>query len=202
MLVCFRFGLRSFTPIKSGRPWWLARARKRHYTFARRSRTGSPDPASDGLNVAQPIDLPGFTCLKPKRNGVPRPIGPWRGGRFRSLRLSVRTPPFHGGESGSIPLGSANHSLLAPKPREPMRVNEPAIVAGDELAGRSVESHPASRRDRPGIWHGLHQGRQCRPTGFAARCSGVLFDQAIRTRAIPHRGFQSSQCRKPPAAPA
>src|SRR5437764_7011778 len=32
-----------------------------------------------------------------------------RGGTngFRSLRLSVRTPPFHGGESGSIPLGSA-----------------------------------------------------------------------------------------------
>src|SRR5436190_16592611 len=28
--------------------------------------------------------------------------------RFSSLRLSVRTPPFHGGESGSIPLGSAN----------------------------------------------------------------------------------------------
>jgi hypothetical protein len=27
---------------------------------------------------------------------------------FCSLRLSVRTPPFHGGESGSIPLGSAN----------------------------------------------------------------------------------------------
>ena len=26
---------------------------------------------------------------------------------FCSLRLSVRTPPFHGGESGSIPLGSA-----------------------------------------------------------------------------------------------
>ena len=30
-----------------------------------------------------------------------------RGQQFRSLRLSVRTPPFHGGESGSIPLGSA-----------------------------------------------------------------------------------------------
>ena len=30
-----------------------------------------------------------------------------RNRRFRSLRLSVRTPPFHGGESGSIPLGSA-----------------------------------------------------------------------------------------------
>ena len=39
---------------------------------------------------------------------MPRPYG--RGGalRFRSLRLSVRTPPFHGGESGSIPLGSAS----------------------------------------------------------------------------------------------
>jgi hypothetical protein len=35
---------------------------------------------------------------------------------FRSLRLSVRTPPFHGGESGSIPLGSAiNFNGLAPK---------------------------------------------------------------------------------------
>jgi hypothetical protein len=34
---------------------------------------------------------------------------------FRSLRLSVRTPPFHGGESGSIPLGSANNfNGLAP----------------------------------------------------------------------------------------
>ena len=29
--------------------------------------------------------------------------------KFSSLRLSVRTPPFHGGESGSIPLGSASH---------------------------------------------------------------------------------------------
>src|SRR3954454_16214846 len=28
---------------------------------------------------------------------------------FCSLRLSVRTPPFHGGESGSIPLGSASY---------------------------------------------------------------------------------------------
>lgn len=31
---------------------------------------------------------------------------------FCSLRLSVRTPPFHGGESGSIPLGSANTAKL------------------------------------------------------------------------------------------
>src|ERR1035438_7992431 len=29
-----------------------------------------------------------------------------------SLRLSVRTPPFHGGESGSIPLGSASTALV------------------------------------------------------------------------------------------
>ena len=48
---------------------------------------------------------------------MPRPYG--RGGapRFRSLRLSVRTPPFHGGESGSIPLGSAIYfNGLAPIP--------------------------------------------------------------------------------------
>jgi hypothetical protein len=48
---------------------------------------------------------------------MPRPYG--RGGalRFRSLRLSVRTPPFHGGESGSIPLGSAIYfNGLAPTP--------------------------------------------------------------------------------------
>ena len=37
---------------------------------------------------------------------------------FCSLRLSVRTPPFHGGESGSIPLGSANlFKYLAVRPR-------------------------------------------------------------------------------------
>lgn len=36
---------------------------------------------------------------------------------FCSLRLSVRTPPFHGGESGSIPLGSANNfNGLTPLP--------------------------------------------------------------------------------------
>ena len=36
---------------------------------------------------------------------------------FCSLRLSVRTPPFHGGESGSIPLGSANgFNDLPPRP--------------------------------------------------------------------------------------
>jgi hypothetical protein len=38
---------------------------------------------------------------------MPRPYGHGGALRFRSLRLSVRTPPFHGGESGSIPLGSA-----------------------------------------------------------------------------------------------
>ena len=46
--------------------------------------------------------------VEPK-SGETIPIGNLSasGFRFRSLRLSVRTPPFHGGESGSIPLGSA-----------------------------------------------------------------------------------------------
>jgi hypothetical protein len=38
---------------------------------------------------------------------LPQPYGCGDASKFRSLRLSVRTPPFHGGESGSIPLGSA-----------------------------------------------------------------------------------------------
>ena len=49
---------------------------------------------------------------------MPRPYGCGEAFRFRSLRLSVRTPPFHGGESGSIPLGSAIYfNGLAPIPQ-------------------------------------------------------------------------------------
>src|SRR6185312_7174047 len=42
---------------------------------------------------------------------MPRPDRWRRYRRSRSLRLSVRTPPFHGGESGSIPLGSATSGI-------------------------------------------------------------------------------------------
>src|SRR4051812_30374731 len=41
---------------------------------------------------------------------------------FCSLRLSVRTPPFHGGESGSIPLGSATLARRAKNPQNCPRV--------------------------------------------------------------------------------
>src|SRR5450432_704239 len=87
----------------------LARPRKRHYTFARRYRDhftrvrGRRTAPSPPLSV----DVPGI-CLLSKRNGDAPTGRSWRSGRFSSLRLSVRTPPFHGGESGSIPLGSAN----------------------------------------------------------------------------------------------
>ena len=59
---------------------------------------------------------------------MPQPGRWWRGRDFRSLRLSVRTPPFHGGESGSIPLGSANnfnglaHAPLSESNRWPINV--------------------------------------------------------------------------------
>jgi hypothetical protein len=43
-----------------------------------------------------------------RRNGHEATKPVVAGHQFRSLRLSVRTPPFHGGESGSIPLGSAS----------------------------------------------------------------------------------------------
>jgi hypothetical protein len=45
------------------------------------------------------------------RNGNAANSRSQRDSVFRSLRLSVRTPPFHGGESGSIPLGSAKKHL-------------------------------------------------------------------------------------------
>src|SRR4051812_16112253 len=84
---------------------WLARSRKRHYTFARcepnEFTTGSP---------RRHRCLKALICRKflpmRKRNVVTCRHGGT--GVFRSLRLSVRTPPFHGGESGSIPLGSAS----------------------------------------------------------------------------------------------
>src|SRR6185437_7716887 len=49
-----------------------------------------------------------------RRNGraATKPVS--AGQAFRSLRLSVRTPPFHGGESGSIPLGSATVPASGP----------------------------------------------------------------------------------------
>ena len=55
--------------------------------------------------------LPPLTCPaveSPLYVAQPLRLRPWPS----SLRLSVRTPPFHGGESGSIPLGSATADKL------------------------------------------------------------------------------------------
>src|SRR5260370_15160575 len=64
--------------------WRLARPPNRHYTFARSRRC---PPAANQVQHSTKVLICRLFC---------------------SLRLSVRTPPFHGGESGSIPLGSAN----------------------------------------------------------------------------------------------
>ena len=72
---------------------------------------GIKSPGSGfGTAPSQPqsVDLPGVFVCDHSETAMPRPVGRWQGGRSRSLRLSVRTPPFHGGESGSIPLGSAS----------------------------------------------------------------------------------------------
>src|SRR6202030_682225 len=65
----------------------LARSAKRHHHFARRRRR---TVLQGSLTRSNPHN----------KSLIPR--------GFCSLRLSVSTPPFHGGESGSIPLGSAN----------------------------------------------------------------------------------------------
>src|SRR5215475_12753555 len=80
-------------------PKSIAGCRKRHYTFARW--------------LAGRLRCPCQARSNPHRNTLKL-----RG--FCSLRLSVRTPPFHGGESGSIPLGSAiagNSTGAPPCPR-------------------------------------------------------------------------------------
>ena len=49
---------------------------------------------------------------------------------FCSLRLSVRTPPFHGGESGSIPLGSASYFNGLASSRSPLSNGCPISTPG------------------------------------------------------------------------
>jgi hypothetical protein len=72
-------------------------------------RTGSHGSASGTRSSRhQRVDLAALLVVLNVRNGgLSRPDRSCRNRHFRSLRLSVRTPPFHGGESGSIPLGSA-----------------------------------------------------------------------------------------------
>jgi hypothetical protein len=89
----------------------LARASKRHYTFARRrlGRTAAVPgwPAYRLLNaLICRINL--YLSPSDASNASTWPVVAER--LRSSLRLSVRTPPFHGGESGSIPLGSASTS--------------------------------------------------------------------------------------------
>ena len=61
----------------------------------------------------QHVDSAWILCLRDsaKRRRPQVPFRALTAPDFRSLRLSVRTPPFHGGESGSIPLGSAKNPL-------------------------------------------------------------------------------------------
>ena len=89
---------------------WLARPRKRHYTFARRL----DHVTAIRVTVRRHRPFKALICRVYlfyicSETAAPRPHRSRRGLNFRSLRLSVRTPPFHGGESGSIPLGSAKH---------------------------------------------------------------------------------------------
>jgi hypothetical protein len=67
--------------------------------------------------------------------------------RLRSLRLSVRTPPFHGGESGSIPLGSASvFNGLAPsiptvsnkRPRTP--IDNPVPIRPEDVLNKGIRA--------------------------------------------------------------
>jgi hypothetical protein len=76
---------------------------------------------------------------------MPRPDR--RGGTaLRSLRLSVRTPPFHGGESGSIPLGSAS--------------NFSGLTLPSASGVQQVARIRAVQRPHPAPWGPLARSRQ------------------------------------------
>jgi hypothetical protein len=91
-----------------------------------------------------------------------------RTGRLCSLRLSVRTPPFHGGESGSIPLGSAKSQ----KSGSPQSFDRKSGVA--DASALSLPGCPSGLRSACTIAHGpwahmwsqLDLGQPCsvRPT--------------------------------------
>src|SRR6478672_11926754 len=78
----------------------LARPAKRHYTFAVVASMEHGQPAANTAYQSHNALIFRLFC---------------------SLRLSVRTPPFHGGESGSIPLGSASHFVGLASPSRPHR---------------------------------------------------------------------------------
>jgi hypothetical protein len=63
----------------------------------------------------QTIDLPAYFCVTYSETATPRRLGRSQADVFAPFVYRFRTPPFHGGESGSIPLGSANYfNGLAP----------------------------------------------------------------------------------------
>src|SRR3954453_10648222 len=106
----------------------VARPAKRHYTFAPRRPVQIGRPATNTANHAHKALIFQLFC---------------------SLRLSVRTPPFHGGESGSIPLGSAKASgstspywRLLPASRiskRPTKTSRPAPAPDAVSIGRKCQ---------------------------------------------------------------
>src|SRR5689334_21658423 len=98
----------------------LAHARKRHYTFAGRTVSSlNANQSRPGRSSSENNDLPAV-CESFARSHAALV----RGEAFCSLRLSVRTPPFHGGESGSIPLGSASGQGAADlSPQSPAKLD-------------------------------------------------------------------------------
>jgi hypothetical protein len=99
-----------------------------------------------------------YLFSSPKRSGAAAAGSVVTRNRFCSLRLSVRTPPFHGGESGSIPLGSANAFRC-----EADRESEIASPAG----------RPAGAQDSPVLRSGtIHNRRDWTRLYLAASSAG------------------------------
>lgn len=108
-----------------------------------------------------------------------------------SLRLSVRTPPFHGGESGSIPLGSATALDFASPPtlRSAQGFINPAPIESRTIQTGTSDHGSSQKTRRPQVCAagGVdHPGRRLRNSSLLRARHVVLGgeDHGIRFKRV------------------
>lgn len=105
----------------------------------------------------------------------------YRPHRLRSHRLAVRTPPSHGGNRGSIPLGSANLSFPShvESARHRLSSHRESLAALCRLDGEIVPIRCPAGRHRPPLFPG---GRALRRTARFALAAATAVGPGKQTR--------------------
>lgn len=126
--------------------------------------SGEPHPQALLKGAARLLVTVGNRLYKPRR---------------RALRLSVRTPPFHGGERGSIPLGRASfpYRMRSARDRLCLYRNDPQSIVPPPLLGH--------RRARPRLPHTSRE-RDHAATNW---CEERLSSDKFRALSVPVRSL-------------